>query len=905
VEAGVLLWNPEQLAAVDSALDRARSGHPVVLIVTGDAGTGKTSLLDEAETRAVDFRMLAADGFETARAAFDVLAQWGVDVPREADDSVGDPFVAAQGLRSLIDQVSDERPVLLRVDDLQWADPESVEALVWLLRRATGDRLLVLAGARPLGPQLHASWQRWTENADHAVRISLTGLSLTDTVTLVDAVRPGVPRDVIERLRDHTGGNPLYLTALMAEFDIPELLQMRMLPAPAEFAQVIASRVARLDQDSVKVLRALAVLGTGWVSLPAVAAVGEVDDVGRAMTELLERDLAQARAPLGTVSLRVTHALVRSAVYQQIPQVERRRLHRLAAGVVADRSVVLEHRMAAAEQYDDDLAQAMATYSAQLYQQHSFRLAAQFLRWSSTLTRQPPHRERRWLESLFCSVMALDVDLVHAEAEYVARAADQPLRALVLGGLAVWERRFHDGIAVLEPAERELTPAVAAATRYRIEVLLAWARLCVNHDPGLIRTALERAAASRVADAGLDGSELVTAGGTAVRVDGFSAVLAGELVAAVPDQPAETPLALTKQLIWRGAVRARLGLYPAAMADLSEGTRRIQNGVTDFGRGAFHAFLALAQWMSGDWSRARLTARLALDYSGRFSHPMVLAMTALPAIGDGRLGEADDLLGRARAILERAPWWEACQLLVISSVARLHAEGSAADRAQFLPSLRGTPFDCSDLTNTNPVLRLHVAVAALWSGETSYAEDCAASMAAEELRAPWIPGAVGWIRGRIAVERGSLEAAALQFGSAATLAIDNLPLYHAHLLVDSADVARRLGRPDSARQLTEQARAGYERLGATTYLRSLSLTSAPEVRAAPAKYTMSEREQDVLTLVVAGMSYAQISRELFITQSTVSYHLSNLYDRTGVRRRHQLTELFRADPQAFGLAAAQ
>ena len=59
-----------------------------------------------------------------------------------------------------------------------------------------------------------------------------------------------------------------------------------------------------------------------------------------------------------------------------------------------------------------------------------------------------------------------------------------------------------------------------------------------------------------------------------------------------------------------------------------------------------------------------------------------------------------------------------------------------------------------------------------------------------------------------------------------------------------------------------------------------------------------------MTLVVAGMSYAQISRELFITQSTVSYHLSNLYDRTGVRRRHQLTELFRADPHAFGLAAA-
>src|SRR6202012_3636058 len=119
---------------------------------------------------------------------------------------------------------------------------------------------------------------------------------------------------------------------------------------------------------------------------------------------------------------------------QQITLVQRRRLHERAAGVVADRSEALQHRMAAAEQYDDDLADAMATYSAELYQQHSFRLAAQFLRWSSILTREPRHRERRWLESLFGSVMALDVDVVHAEADSVARASDQPLRALVLGG---------------------------------------------------------------------------------------------------------------------------------------------------------------------------------------------------------------------------------------------------------------------------------------------------------------------------------------------------------------------------------------------------------------------------------------------------------------------------------------
>jgi DNA-binding CsgD family transcriptional regulator len=62
---------------------------------------------------------------------------------------------------------------------------------------------------------------------------------------------------------------------------------------------------------------------------------------------------------------------------------------------------------------------------------------------------------------------------------------------------------------------------------------------------------------------------------------------------------------------------------------------------------------------------------------------------------------------------------------------------------------------------------------------------------------------------------------------------------------------------------------------------------------------MTERERDVLTLLLKGLSYAQISRELYITRSTVGYHLGNLYAKTGVTSRHQLIELARTHPAAF------
>ena len=132
----------DQLQALDDVLDRATEAGPAVLVIEGDVGTGKTALLDELTDRASDFHILAAEGNETDRKAYDALMQWGVG----RDRTRAAPRRAAQQLNARIDELPATRPILLRLDNLQWADPESVEALTWLLTRSAGDRILVAVG---------------------------------------------------------------------------------------------------------------------------------------------------------------------------------------------------------------------------------------------------------------------------------------------------------------------------------------------------------------------------------------------------------------------------------------------------------------------------------------------------------------------------------------------------------------------------------------------------------------------------------------------------------------------------------------------------------------------------------------------------------------------------------------
>jgi predicted ATPase len=293
-----IYWTADQQRTITRALGSARGGTATVLAVEGGAGFGKSTLLAEVCGRAEGFMVSTAFGMDTLHVPFDILAQWGVRQRPDSAQRPGNPFVAVQRLREFLDEQSLRGPVLWCLDDLDSADPQSIEALVWLLRRACGERLLIAATNRALPSGRHPGWRRLldTPARDLSIRtLRLDGLEFADAARLIAARCPELRTEAARRLWRHTDGNPLYLRSLMSEYDPVALTRDPQLPAPAEFARVIAARLERLDDAGLDLCEALAVLGPERVSVPDAVAVAGLEDPGDAVRHLVRADLIESR----------------------------------------------------------------------------------------------------------------------------------------------------------------------------------------------------------------------------------------------------------------------------------------------------------------------------------------------------------------------------------------------------------------------------------------------------------------------------------------------------------------------------------------------------------------------------------------------------------------------------------
>jgi len=218
---------------------------------------------------------------------------------------------------------------------------------------------------RPLG-DLHPEWQRWTDRSSGVVGVTMRGLSLAEAAELAGRMQPGLDPSALRMVHTHTGGNPLLLTALLSEYDQATLVGSRVLPAPEQFARVTEARLTRLGAAPVRLMRAVVVLGAGWVPLADAAKVSGISEPEATVDALTGAGLMVVRDMAGGIEVRANHALLRSAVYQQIPLDERRKMHIRAAQVVGLPDAVLDHRVAATNGYDDALADELAGYAVRL-----------------------------------------------------------------------------------------------------------------------------------------------------------------------------------------------------------------------------------------------------------------------------------------------------------------------------------------------------------------------------------------------------------------------------------------------------------------------------------------------------------------------------------------------------------
>src|SRR6266540_323960 len=265
--------------------------------------------------------------------------------------------------RAFLEAVAAQRPLVLVVEDLHWADDVLLEFLEHLVDWAVGVPLLVLCTARPELHELHPAWSGGTRNA---TTISLSPLSSQDTARLIAALleRSVLPAETQQQLLERAGGNPLYAEQFV------QMLRERpgddAVPVPETLQALIAARLDTLGAERKSLLHDAAVVGKVFWS-GVVAAVGGRDEraVRDGLHELVRRELvrpSRLSSVEGQSEFAFGHGLVRDVAYAQIPRAARAGKHEAAARwieeIAGDR--VADHAELLAHHYREALSLARA-----------------------------------------------------------------------------------------------------------------------------------------------------------------------------------------------------------------------------------------------------------------------------------------------------------------------------------------------------------------------------------------------------------------------------------------------------------------------------------------------------------------------------------------------------------------
>jgi hypothetical protein len=467
--AEVLHGRRVEREALERLLDAVRGGQSRVLVVSGEPGIGKTALLKSAIGSASGFRVLRAVGVESEmELAFAALQQLRAPLldrldrlPAPQQDALGvafgfragdapDRFLVGLAVLSLLAEVAEEQPLVCVIDDAQWLDRASAQALVFVARRLLADSIALVLVTREPGDEL-AGFQELVVN----------GLRNGDArALLVSAL--GVPLDerVRERLVAETRGNPLAL------LELPRGLTPGQLAGG--FGLPDASGLSGRIEDSFR--RRLAGLPAETQRLLLVAAADPVGDpvlVWRAAERLGIGAQAADTDGLLAIGGRVTfrHPLVRSAVYRAASPEERQAVHRALADAT-DPAVDPDHRAwhlaHATPGFDEDVASELERSAGRAQARGGLAAAAAFLERAIALTPDPSRRARRALAAARAKHQAGAFD---AALGLLAIAESGPLSELqraqgdlLRGQIAFALSRGSDAPRLLLEAAKRLEP---------------------------------------------------------------------------------------------------------------------------------------------------------------------------------------------------------------------------------------------------------------------------------------------------------------------------------------------------------------------------------------------------------------------------------------------------------------
>jgi hypothetical protein len=558
-----------ELSVLDERLAAARTGHPQVVYLEGEAGAGKSTVLARFLGSLSGAVVLELGGDE----AETFLTYGVVDqlLPGCSTEPGADPMAVGARLLDLFDQLqAGGQVVVLAIDDLHWADRPSARAVLFALRRLRADKVLAVVATRS-GGLADPSWARFVAGDSRVTHVRLGGLSPGDLTELARELGLGAlsPR-AASRLATHTQGNALYCRALLDEVGVAGLSAGDGgLPAPRELSALILVRVSALPASTQAFLAAASVLGQ-HAPASLIVSVAQLAEAGHDMDAaigagLLREDLARAE-------LSFTHPLYRAAIYDDLSPAARRGLQARAAGVVVG-GQRLAYRVAAALGPDEQLAAELESAAVADIDLGDLAGAAWAFERSAYLSPDAGRRERRLLDA--AGAQLLVADNAGAARTLSACRASSARRDALSGLLGVYTGSPDAGDRLLAAWESH-DPATEPETGARAATSLAnWMVISGRSEEALMW-------ADRAVDGTLPGSALHTRARVAQAFAMAAAGRSPDGLAALGLLPApgnEVQAAETDAVIMRGMLKLYVDDLAGAIADLRVAAARLRNGL--------------------------------------------------------------------------------------------------------------------------------------------------------------------------------------------------------------------------------------------------------------------------------------------------------------------------------------
>jgi DNA-binding CsgD family transcriptional regulator len=903
------------------------SGLGSTVVIEGEAGIGKSHLLgvaaESAQRRAVRVITVAID---------DVLRRPGIvahEVHRSGKDSAarsrlgellnagarhaptGDDlgFLIVDATLDVVEELSLVGPLLVVVDDLQWADDLSLAALIALSRRCAVSAFSVLGSTRPSPRPRRLNRLVEVVQTDGDGVVYVGPLELEETITLAERLVGAAPGPGLRERLQSAGGNPLYVGELLRAFERDGALRVEAgvadvsAPAPTSLHDVVVRRLSWLPDDAIELLRVASLLG-GSFTIGDVAAVSDraVLDVTRSLDQAITAGLI---IDAGDRRLAFRHDLVRESVYATMLPAVRSDLHRVAGRALANigastQRIAAQHARAAVP--NDLEAVDWLMRAAEETRAVSAATTVELLERATELAPE------RWPGRLDLLVRLIEplavtdrVDEAEAIANMVLAAATSPqLEYLALRGLAVVHSARGDARREVDAYRRAAAaPGTPPAEALRLRCVTAHVSMLYGLVPvEQVRRVAEDTLADGVAR-GDPTSRLVghhTLGVLAV-ITGYAAdarTHLGAAMALVEAGETADPFYASPER-WYAIALLELDAVDEGRAAANAARIRTERLGGAARRTSAQVIGAVADFYAGHWDEALAQAEAGLAIVDETSNQMFAlycdALLTIIALRRGKLDEADQHAHRGvgrfadgRSYLG-ADWLFGAYAELLDAQGRPDAALRVAEetwnRTRYVRYVHGH--------RQRGITLVRLAVDA---GRLELARSVT-----EELE-------VGADRSPARSATGAALLCRAIIDEDVTTAFDAVACYRETplrpALATACEFAARLAeasRPGDAVGLLREASAIADQLdarGVTARLdQALARLGADPPRRRPPRPTfgwdsLTTTERRVSGLVAHGLSNPEIGAQLFISRRTVETHLSHVYTKLGINGRTQL-----------------